>query len=267
MRPRVLTVAGSDSGGGAGIQADIKTITAMGGYASSAITALTAQDTHAVYQVVAVDPFLVERQMCAVLDDLGADAIKIGMLHSAHTVELVARVCEGRARSIPIVLDPVFESSSGTSLLNEEGRRLFMQRLLPLAALITPNIHEAELLSGVHITTQEHVLQALDQFQLHGVNATLITGGHLAGDVVVDVLRTADGEQHSFEHERLATRCTHGTGCTLTSAIAVGLAKGLTLHTAVAQARAFVFEAMRAAVPMGQGRAPLDHAWQVQELQ
>lgn len=259
--PRVLVVAGSDSSGGAGIQADIKTVTALGGYAATAVTALTCQNTTSIRRIVGVDPLLVDLQMRSMLDDIGADAIKIGMLHSEQTVELVARVCESSARGIPIVLDPVVRSSSGVALLSPEGVEALRERLLPLAAVVTPNADEAEALTGVAVRAPDDMLHALDRFQLMGVSAALVTGGHLEGDQVVDILRTADGEQYRFEHDRLDTRCTHGTGCTLSTAIACGLGEGQTLRGAVEQARAFVLDAMRSAVPLGSGRSPLDHSF------
>jgi hydroxymethylpyrimidine/phosphomethylpyrimidine kinase len=263
---RVLSIAGSDSGGGAGIQADIKTITALGGYASSAVTALTAQNTLGVIESMAVDALFVERQIDAVLDDIGADAIKTGMLVDHVTVELVARRIEAKARTIPLIVDPVMISSSGHTLLDARGRDVLRRRLLPISALITPNIDEASVLTGIEITDEGDMHRAADQLLLLGANAVLITGGHLLCEQVVDLLRTADGLERRFENERQTTSCTHGTGCTLSAAIATGIAQGLTLESAVERGITFVQDAMRWAVRLGHGQqGPLDHGFCLRE--
>lgn len=262
MEGRILTVAGSDSGGGAGIQADIKTVTALGGYASSVITALTAQDTVAVRELQPVDPFFVEAQLRTVLQDIGADAIKIGMLHSKTTAELVARELIRNARHTPLVVDPVMRSSSGTELLEPAGVEVIRRRFLPMCAIITPNLEEAEVLTGQTVEQEGDMHTAADQLLMAGANAVLITGGHLKSDALVDLLRTADGDELRFEHERQKSRATHGTGCTLSSAIAAGLGQGLTLRDAVSRAVDFVQEAMRCATPIGNGNTgPMDHAF------
>ena len=250
---RVLVVAGSDPSGGAGLQADLKALQALGVYGTSAITALTVQDTERVHEVFPVDPFLVEQQMETVLDDVGADCVKIGMLARRATVELVARVCERKARGIPIVLDPVLVSSSGHELLEVEGHTALIRRLMPLCALVTPNAPEAEIITGVQITEEAHMHQAADRLLLMGQAAVLITGGHLPGEMVVDLLRTADGLERRFEAPRLPDS-PHGTGCTLASAIAAGLAHGYTLETAVERAHAFVHAAIASAAKLGRGR-------------
>lgn len=266
MDGRVLSIAGSDSGGGAGIQADVKTITALGGYAMTSITAITAQNTLGVFEVMVVDPLLVERQIEVVLDDLGADAIKLGMLANRTTVELVARQLEARARTIPVVLDPVMVATSGARLLDASAERALAERLLPISALVTPNVPEAQALTGVQINSADELGAAADQLLLRGANAVLIKGGHLPGETVVDLLRTADGFERRFEHERLNTRATHGTGCTLSAAIATSLAQGLTLESSVARAIDFVREAMRWALPLGSGVAgPLDHGFSLRQ--
>jgi hydroxymethylpyrimidine/phosphomethylpyrimidine kinase len=258
---RVLVIAGSDSSGGAGIQADIKTVMALGGYAMTAITALTAQNTRGVQGISEVDPFFVEQQVQSVLDDLGADAVKIGMLASPQTVELVARQLESRARGVPVVLDPVLASSSGTPLYPQQGIKTLLQRLLPQSALVTPNIAEAQTLTGVTIQSLQGMQSAADRLLLLGASAVLIKGSHLEGDPIVDLLRTADGLERRFEGPRIASRSTHGTGCTLASAIATYLGHGFTLESAVAQAHDYVTEAIRRAVPLGTGHGPLDHSW------
>ncbi len=258
--PRVLVVAGSDSGAGAGIQADIKTIMALGGYATTAITALTAQNTLGVHDVMPVDAAFVAEQMEVVLADIGTDVIKTGMLVSAPVVKLVAKTCERFARGVPLVVDPVMIAKGGTSLLDDDARRALVERLVPLAALVTPNAPEAELLAGVPVRQPEDMGAAADRLLALGAAAVLVKGGHLPGDTVVDLLRTADGEEHRFESARITTRATHGTGCTLASAIAAGIAEGLTLRDAVERARAFVRAAMRDAPRLGGGHGPLDHA-------
>jgi hydroxymethylpyrimidine/phosphomethylpyrimidine kinase len=258
---RVLVIAGSDASGGAGIQADIKTVMALGGYAMTAITALTAQNTRGVQGIAEVDPFFVEQQVQSVLDDIGADVVKIGMLASTHTAELVARQLETRARGVPVVLDPVLQSSSGTPLFPAAGVKLLLQRLLPQAALVTPNIAEAQQLAGVPIADLAGMQQAADRLLLLGASAVLIKGSHLEGDTIVDLLRTADGLERRFEGPRIVSRSTHGTGCTLASAIATYLGHGFTLESAVALAHDYVAEAIRRAVPLGKGHGPLDHAW------
>jgi len=266
MIPRVLVVAGSDSGGGAGIQADLKTITALGGYAATAITALTAQNTLGVDSVVTTDPEFVERQMEVVLTDIGADAIKIGMLGSAAIVEVVANTCKRLAAATPVVVDPVMVAKGGQSLLDLDAREALRTLLVPMAALLTPNVPEAEALSGVRIASEADLGRAAERLLLLGPGAVLVKGGHLPGDIVVDVLRTADGGEYRFESPRVESRSTHGTGCTLASAIALGIAEGLTLEGAVARARLYVFEAIRTAPGLGQGHGPLNHAHPITAL-
>lgn len=251
--PSALVIAGSDPSGGAGLQMDLKVLQALGVYGMGAITALTVQDTRQVHDVLPVDPFLVERQMETVLDDVGADCLKIGMLARRATVELVARVCARKARGIPIVLDPVLISSSGHELLEVEGHTALIRRLMPLCALVTPNAPEAELITGIKIAEEAHLHQAADRMLLMGQAAVFITGGHLPGDVVVDLLRTADGLERRFEAPRWP-ESPHGTGCALASAIAAGLAHGYTLESAVEQAHAFVHAAIPAAARLGSGR-------------
>jgi hydroxymethylpyrimidine/phosphomethylpyrimidine kinase len=266
MMARVLVVAGSDSGGGAGIQADVKTVTALGGYAATAITALTAQNTLGVEGVFATDPDFVERQMEAVLSDIGADAIKIGMLGSAATVQVVAKTCKRLAPMIPVVLDPVMVAKGGHPLIDSDARDALKSLLVPMAALVTPNVPEAESLSGIRIEKEADLGRAAERILLLGPAAVLVKGGHLPGAVVVDVLRTADGVEVRFESPRIDSRSTHGTGCTLSSAIALGVAEGLTLEGAVARARLYVFEAIRTAPGLGQGHGPLNHAHPITAL-
>ncbi|HEX2871355.1 MAG TPA: bifunctional hydroxymethylpyrimidine kinase/phosphomethylpyrimidine kinase [Polyangiaceae bacterium] len=259
-KPRILVVAGSDSGGGAGIQADIKTITMLGGFAMTAVTALTAQNTLGVEDVLPIDPRFVALQMKSVLTDIGADAIKTGMLGSARVVEAVAAVCESTAFGIPLVVDPVMVAKGGARLLDKGAHDALVLRLLPLASLLTPNVPEAEVLTGMTIKTTRDLERAADALLALGPSAVLMKGGHLEGDTVVDLLRTADGAQHVFEGPRIISRSTHGTGCTLASAIAAGIAEGLTLQGAVARARDYVVKAIRLAPGLGKGHGPLEFA-------
>jgi hydroxymethylpyrimidine/phosphomethylpyrimidine kinase len=256
---RVLIVAGSDSGGGAGIQADIKTVTALGGYAATAITALTAQDTlgvHAVHQVPV--PFITE-QIALVLDDIGADALKTGMLGDAATIDAVADAFIMRAAGVPYVCDPVMVAKGGHPLLDPRAVETLKRRLPPLASVITPNLPEAEVLAGMAIRTLDDMRHAAEALLTLGVGAVLLKGGHLPGEEVVDILATEHGMEE-FSATRIATRATHGTGCTLASAIATGLAQGLGLRDSVARARSYVRAAMLSAPGFGRGHAPLNHA-------
>jgi hydroxymethylpyrimidine/phosphomethylpyrimidine kinase len=260
---RVLVVAGSDSGGGAGIQADLKTVAALGGYATTAITALTAQDTTGVHAVHPVPPAFVRAQMECVLADIGADAVKTGMLGDAAMIEAVAdelhRWRDGGAGGIPVVVDPVMVAKGGHALLAPGAEAALTTRLLPLAALLTPNVPEAEALTGISITDRDAMHRAAAALRAMGARAVLLKGGHLPGEDVIDLLATADGVE-TFAAPRIATHHTHGTGCTLASAIAVSLAQGLTLLEAVLRARAYVRAAIASAPGLGTGHGPLNHA-------
>jgi hydroxymethylpyrimidine/phosphomethylpyrimidine kinase len=259
MRGRILIVAGSDSGGGAGIQADIKAVTALGGFAMTAITALTAQNTLGVHGVLGVDPAFIARQMAVVLDDLGADCIKIGMLHDQSVIGTVVDMLAAKAPGVPVVCDPVMIAKGGHPLLVESAVAALRTRLLPAATLLTPNLPEAEaLLGGAPIADQAAMDAAALALRRLGPAAVLLKGGHAAGPEVVDVLADGDGIRH-FRSPRIATRHTHGTGCTLASAIATGIAQGLPLARAVERARDYVLEAIRRAPGFGAGHGPLDH--------
>jgi hydroxymethylpyrimidine/phosphomethylpyrimidine kinase len=255
---RVLIIAGSDSGGGAGIQADIKTVTALGGYAATAITALTVQNTLGVTGVHTAPLDIVEAQARAVLDDIGADAVKTGMLGDAATVELVARLIA--EAGVPAVVDPVMVAKGGASLLAADAVAAVRARLVPHAALLTPNAPEAEALTGLTVASTDDLRRAGEALLVAGAQAVLMKGGHVAGERVIDLLMTPAGET-AFETDRIETRHTHGTGCTLASACAAGLAQGLPLTEAVARAWAYVQEAMLHAPGFGAGHGPLDHAW------
>jgi hydroxymethylpyrimidine/phosphomethylpyrimidine kinase len=259
MKGRVLIVAGSDSGGGAGIQADIKTVTALGAYAMTAITALTAQDTNGVAGVVGVEPAFIAQQMRMVLDDIGADALKTGMLHNASVIETVAAVAREKAPGVPLVVDPVMYAKGGHPLLESSAIAALKTRLLPIAAVVTPNIPEAEAIAGMAIRTVADMRAAAEAIAALGPRAVLLKGGHMEDGDVTDIL-VATGEAEAMTHPRIDTRHTHGTGCTLASALAAGLAQGMALRDAVLRARAYVLEAIRTAPGFGHGHGPLNHA-------
>jgi hydroxymethylpyrimidine/phosphomethylpyrimidine kinase len=248
---RILTIAGSDSGGGAGIQADIKTIHALGGYAMTAITAITVQDTVHVHDVHAVPPEIVAEQIRVVMDDIGADAVKTGMLVSARHVEAIAQVLRAR-NSVPLVVDTVMIAKGGQALLDDAGVQAMQGLLFPLAALITPNAPEAARLTGIAVDTTEDCVRAGQMLRERGARAVLVKGAHVAGDMISDVLVDEYGVR-TFVGSRIANPATHGTGCTLASAIATGLGQGLTLRDAVARGHAFVREAIAGGLALGRG--------------
>jgi len=263
---RVLIIAGSDSGGGAGIQADIKTVTMLGGYAMTAITALTAQNTEGVHGIFPISPAFVTQQMQVVLSDLGAQAFKTGMLHSAEMIEAISAVL-ARYPNIPLVVDPVMVAKGGSPLLEQTAINHLQTKLIPLAHLLTPNIPEAELLSGMLISNEDGMISAGQRIlRQMGCGAVLIKGGHLPSqdDKVIDMLITADGLKRFFS-PRLNTRHTHGTGCTLASAIATYLAQGHGLDDAITKARYFVHQAIKTAPGFGHGHGPLNHNWRLEK--
>lgn len=257
---RVLIVAGSDSGGGAGIQADIKTVTALGGFAMTAVTALTAQNTLGVHGVFTAPAAFVRQQIEVVLSDIGADVVKTGMLADAAIVEVVAQALQSQGGP-PLVLDPVMIAKGGASLLEEEAIAAVRSVLLPRAAVVTPNAPEAARLTGLAVESEAAQRRAGERLLELGAAAALVKGGHVPGAQVVDVLVLANGEVHRFEAPRLSGRATHGTGCTLASAIAARLSLGAALPEAVEFAIAYVREAMRQAPGFGGGHAPLHHGW------
>ncbi|HEY4133858.1 MAG TPA: bifunctional hydroxymethylpyrimidine kinase/phosphomethylpyrimidine kinase [Alphaproteobacteria bacterium] len=262
MKGRVLIVAGSDSGGGAGIQADIKAVTALGGYAATAITALTAQNTTGVQAVQGVAPAFIAQQMQSVLDDIGADAVKTGMLHNAEVILAVVEALERHAPLVPLVVDPVMIAKGGASLLDAAAVETLKHRLLPRAAVLTPNLPEAEALLGRAVASLDDMRAAALDLLKFGPRAVLVKGGHRDGDSVTDVLaQEIEGEPKvtSFRARRIFTRHTHGTGCTLASAIAAGLAQDMDLVAAVRRARAYVRQALKTAPGFGQGHGPLNH--------
>jgi len=255
---RVLIIAGSDSSGGAGIQADIKTCAAFGAYSMTAITAITVQNTLGVEQVEFLDAELVRAQVKACVSDIGIDVVKIGMLGTKEIIDVVAEEIE--PLDAFIVLDPVAVATSGDTLLKDDAMEALKTKLLPLADLVTPNVPEGEWLSGVKIEDVDDLTKAGDALLEQGVYAALMKGGHLSTKSVVDVLVSEEGA-NVMSGPRLHTRHTHGTGCTLASAVAANMALGLSLDAAVMVAREFVFEAIRTAPGLGSkdGHGPLNH--------
>lgn len=262
---RVLIIAGSDSGGGAGIQADIKTVTMLNGYAMTAITALTAQNTEGVKGIHPVPPAFVKQQIELVLQDIGASTIKTGMLHSAELIEAVAGLLK-RYPNIPLIVDPVMVAKGGTSLLKHDATQALQEQLLPLATLITPNIQEAEILSGMLISNEDGMINAGRRIlKQTNCKAVLVKGGHLnTGDRVIDIL-VSERELKRFFSPRLESKHTHGTGCTLASAIATYLAQKLDMEDAIVKARYFVHQAIKMAPGFGHGHGPLNHNWRFEK--
>jgi hydroxymethylpyrimidine/phosphomethylpyrimidine kinase len=256
---RVLIIAGSDSGGGAGVQADIKTVTMLNAYAASAITALTAQNTEGVFGVLPIPPDFIRHQIEVVLDDIGADAIKTGMLHDAAVIETIAAVLQQRAQGIPLIVDPVMVAKGGAPLIDPDAVDVLKRLLISRATVITPNLPEAEILCGTSISSGAEMRAAGERLLALGCRAVLVKGGHLPSEIVADVLVTAAGAR-VWESPRIPTRHTHGTGCTLASAITAGLAQGLDVDNAVDRARTYVQRAIADAPGLGRGHGPLDHA-------
>jgi hydroxymethylpyrimidine/phosphomethylpyrimidine kinase len=258
--PRVLSIAGSDSGGGAGIQADLKTFAALGCYGMTAITAITAQNTLGVRAIHGVPPEILKAQIEAVVEDIGVDAVKIGMLHSPEVVEVVAWAIRHFSLK-QVVLDPVMVATSGDRLIAQETVSVLVRELFPLVSVITPNLDEAELLLGHGIDGLAALEPAAGELLALGARAVLLKGGHLKGDQVVDVLLQPGQAALHLKSERIASRNVHGTGCTLSSAIAAHLALGSDLTSAVKLARDFILKAIAegANVQTGHGHGPLNH--------
>ncbi len=259
--PRALTIAGSDSGGGAGLQADLKTFAAFGVYGMSVVTAVTVQNTRGVYGVVNMDPDVVAKQIRVVVEDLGIDVVKTGMLATAEIIRRVAELT--RAYRFPVlVVDPVMRAKSGDPLLEAEAESAYIKELIPLATVVTPNLPEAERLVGFRIRTDAAMERAAERIIEFGCGAVVVKGGHREDlpDAVADLY--FDGEQMVWlRGPRLPTRHTHGTGCTFASAVAAGLARGWDRLTAVRTAKAYVEGAIRHAPGLGQGHGPLNHFW------
>ena len=259
---RVLSIAGSDSGGGAGIQADLKTFAALGCYGMTAITALTAQNTLGVSAIHGVPPDMLKAQLCAVFDDIGVDAVKIGMLHAPDIVRTVAWALK-HYKVQRVVLDPVMVATSGDTLITPSTVQVLVAELFPLATVITPNLDEAALLLGRTIESADELEAAARDLLAMGAPAVLLKGGHLPGDEVGDLLVTGAGPLQRLASPRITSRNTHGTGCTLSSAIASYLALGESLDHAVAKARSYILQAIAqgADVYTGAGHGPLNHGF------
>lgn len=260
--PRVLSIAGSDSGGGAGIQADIKTFVALGCYGMTAITAVTAQNTTGVRAIHGLPPQMLAAQIDAVVEDIGVDAVKIGMLHSPEIVKTVADAID-RHSLMKVVLDPVMVATSGAVLIDQPAIAELVQKLFSRALLVTPNLDETSLLVGRPMTSEADMERAAHQLLAMGAQAVLIKGGHLAGDTVSDLLLERGTQAVWMRAPRIASANTHGTGCTLSSAIAAYIALGLQLADAVQAARGFIRSALRAgaSVRTGAGSGPLNHGF------
>ncbi len=257
--PRVLTVAGSDSGGGAGIQADLKTMLALGVHGMSVITAVTAQNSTGVHGYWEIDPEGVDAQLAAVIDDIGVDAVKTGMLASPEVVAVVARRL--RRLDAPVVVDPVCVSKHGDALLVEPAVEAIVAKLLPVATVVTPNLPEVARLTGLDVADRDDQRKAADALLALGPAWVLVKGGHLRAGGAVDLL--TDGTSYlELSAERIDTVHTHGTGCTLASAIASYLALGRSVPDAVQAAKDYVTGAIEAGFPLGSGIGPVDHGWQ-----
>ncbi|ADC88882.1 phosphomethylpyrimidine kinase [Thermocrinis albus DSM 14484] len=264
MLPRALTIAGSDSGGGAGIQADLKTFTVLGVYGMTAITCVTVQNTVGVFGVVEIPPEVVYQQIKVVAEDIGVDALKTGMLYSQQTVEAVAKAVK-ELKLNNLVVDPVMRAKSGDPLLKPEAVEALVEHLIPLATLITPNIPEAEDLTGMRIRSVEDMEKACLRLMEYGCKAVLLKGGHMEGDKVTDVFY--DGKSFEYiQHEKVTTKNTHGTGCTLSAAITAFLAKGLPLEKAVRMGVSYLLRAISTAPSLGKGHGPLNHMWPLPSL-
>lgn len=259
MKGRVLVIGGSDSSGGAGIQADIKTVTALGGYAASAVAALTAQNTSGVANILAVPGDFVEKQVRLCLGDIGADCIKTGMLHNEGVIEAVCDILDQEALGIPLVVDPVMVAKGGVALLEPSAAQALKARLILRASILTPNVPEAEVLTGRSIVCVDDMRLAAEMLVTLGAKAVLVTGGHLESDTVTDVFVCENHGEELFEAPRIETRHTHGTGCTLASAIATGIAQGMDDVDAITRARDYVRKAMESAPGFGVGHGPLNH--------
>lgn len=263
---RVLIIAGSDSGGGAGIQADIKAVTMLGGYAMTAVTAITVQDTRGVHGVWPVPLEAVLGQIEVTLADIGADVIKTGMLGSSQLVEAIAEALHTRAPLTPRVIDPVMVSTSGDRLVDARAIDAIRAELIPRARLVTPNAPEAEVLTNKPVENIDGQRRAAERLLELGAHGALVKGGHIGGKVIHDVLQTTTGEW-IFESPRIQTTSTHGTGCTLASAIAALLAQGRSVPEAVEHGRDYLHGAIKAAKGLGKGHGPVHHGWRLDELE
>ena len=263
----VLTIAGSDSCGGAGVQADIKTMSALGVYAASAITSITVQNTMGVKAIQSIKPDIVSGQIKAVMDDIKPEAVKIGMVNDVATIKAIVNTLQESKPGI-MVIDPVMVSTSGSMLMQPEALDIFCRMLLPMATLLTPNVPEAEVLSNIKINSMDDMDRAEHNILDMGCKAVLIKGGHLEGNKKIDRLYINNGETHQYVHETIHTRNTHGTGCTLSSAIASFMARGEDMPQAVAKAKTYLSMALEAGkdVNIGEGHGPVDHLFNPEKL-
>lgn len=257
--PRILSIAGSDSSGGAGIQADIKTITMLGGYAMTAVTTVTAQNSVGVQAIAPMSGDVVARQIQSCISDIGVDAVKIGMLHDEEIIAATASALLELPEEAPVVLDPVMIATSGAALIDPVAIDALRQRLFPLATLLTPNLPELGHLLGRSLSTSDHMVEAAQELCEMSGAAVLAKGGHTPDKRIIDMLVQPGREPGYFEHERLETVHTHGTGCTLSSAIATLLGHGQTLENAVRLGRNYVLRAIQSAPGFGAGNGPLGH--------
>ncbi|MCX8063909.1 MAG: bifunctional hydroxymethylpyrimidine kinase/phosphomethylpyrimidine kinase [Candidatus Hydrogenedentes bacterium] len=264
--PKVLTIAGSDSGGGAGIQADLKTITALRCYGMSVITAVTAQNTLGISGISPIPTDIVKKQIIAIMEDIGADVVKTGMLWDSEIIFAVASVLKGYSFKY-LVVDPVLVAKSGDLLLMRECVEVLKKELFPMAWIVTPNIPELEELSGRRISSVRDLIISAEEILNEGSKYVLVKGGHLEEEIIVDRLISADGKFNEYSHPRLNTTSTHGTGCTLSSAIACYLACGYETSVAVGKAIEFVCRAIDTAPQIGKGHGPLNHLWRIPSIE
>jgi hydroxymethylpyrimidine/phosphomethylpyrimidine kinase len=255
---RIMSIAGSDSGGGAGIQGDIKTITALGGFATTSITAITAQNTLGVNKILNVPEEMVEAQILSVLDDIGTDAIKIGMLSNEKIILCISNLLSKINKSIPIVLDPVMVAKGGHKLLDIGAEKALIENLMPLCSIITPNIPEAEVITGKEINNIKDLERTGQEIIKMGINNVLMKGGHLTDNNLTDILISKNKTDY-FYSTKIITKNSHGTGCTLSSAIACGMGQQMNLYSAVERAHAFVNKSIKYAPNLGKGNGPLNH--------
>jgi len=257
LKSKVLIIAGSDSSGGAGIQADIKTTTALGSYAMTAITAVTCQNTKGVKVITSILPKIIQKQITMVLDDIGADAIKIGMLHNAKVIKCVHKVLK-KNKSKNIILDPVMIAKGGARLVNKNSIKYLKKLLIPLCNVITPNIPEAEVLTGHSISNKEDMIKAAKKIINMGAKNVLLKGGHLKNKMIFDIL-VSKNEVKIFPKRKIRTRNTHGTGCTLSSALATCLSQKMNIYKSCKTSLRYVDQAIYTAPGYGKGHGPLNH--------
>ncbi len=266
MKGRVLIIAGSDSGGGAGIQADIKTVTVLQGFAMTAITALTAQNTVGVQGIYPIPKGFVVDQMVSVITDLGVDAVKIGMIGSCDIVEAISETLARYAPDVPVIVDPAMCAKGGARLTDDQTTKALMATLVPQACIVTPNIPEAEVLAEMTIDNFTDMQSVARKIIAMGAQAVLLKGGHMKGNELIDLLCLSSGEEFTFKAHKINSVHTHGTGCTMASAIAVGIAQQKSLYESVKYAQAYVQKAIVSAPRFGAGNGPLNHAFHLDDI-